>query len=263
MHELKRLKDKVALITGAGSGIGRATAILFAEEGAKVVVVDVNEEGANETVRLIKANGGEAVAVKADVTKESDVERMVKISVEKYGKIDVLFNNAGVSLIGRLIDTTEKEWNRTIDINLKGIFLCSKHVVPQMMKQGGGSIINAGSEAGIIGHANYTVYCASKGGVIQLTRAMAVELAPYNIRVNCTCPGWILTPMAEWEFPKFFLGKSREEAIQLISKSVPLGRIGKPEDVARAVLFFASDESSYVTGAALRIDGGLTLGAAA
>lgn len=253
----------MGLITGAGSGIGRATAILFAKEGAKIVVADINEEGANETVRLIKVNGGEAIAVKTDVTKENDIERMVKISVQKYGKIDILFNNAGVSLIGNLIDTTEEEWDRTININLKGIFLCSKHIIPEMMKQGGGTIVNAGSEAGIVGHANYTVYCASKGGVIELTRAMAVELAPHNIRVNCTCPGWILTPMAEREFPKFYPGKSREEAIQSIAKSTPMGRIGKPEDVARAVLFLASDEASYVTGAALRIDGGLTLGAAA
>jgi len=189
------LKDKVALITGGSSGIGRATAILFSREGAKVVVADINESEAHKTVRLIKDESGEAIVVKADVTKASDAEKMMKVAVQEYNKLDILVNNAGVCLIHSITDTTEEEWDRTIDINLKGVFLCSKYAIPEMKKQGGGGIINMGSEAGLRGHPDYSAYCASKGGVIALTKAMAVECAPYNIRVNCICPAAVETPM--------------------------------------------------------------------
>ena len=179
-----KLKGKIALITGAASGIGRASALLFAEAGAKVVVVDVDSSIGEETAELIRSRGGECIFVEADVSKSRDVEKMVERAVEVYGRIDVMFNNAGIGLYKPLFETTEEDWDRVIDVNLKGAFLGCKSAANQMLKQGGGVIVNTASEIGLVGAKNYSAYCASKGGVIQLTRALAVELADGNIRVK-------------------------------------------------------------------------------
>jgi len=248
-----RLKDKVVIITGAGSGIGRASAGLFAKEGAKVVVVDVVRKGGLETARMIRNNGGEAAFVEVDVSRASDVERMIKTTVEKYGKLDILFNNAGINLEKTVTDTSEEEWNKVIDVNLKGVFLCSKYAIPEMIQNGEGVIINTASIRGIVGQAHESVYCASKGGVVLLTKAMALDYGPHNIRVNCICPGAIYTPMHEAFMASL---KKPEQEIQETLKKIPLGRMGQPEDVARAALFLASDESSYITGVTLLVDGG-------
>jgi len=249
-----RLKNKVALITGAGSGIGQASAVLFAKEGAKVVVVDIDPKRGLETVNLIKNEGGEAMFVNADVTKASDAEKMVKTTVEKYGKLDILFNNVGsFLLLGTVPDTTEEKWDRIIEINLKSVFLGSKYAIPEMIKRGGGVIINTASENGLVGTTGAAGYCAAKGGVVLLTKAMALDHVQQNIRVNCICPCNVATPMLER-----FLATFDEQTRRKILLAMPMGRFGKPEEVAYAALFLASDESSYVTGSALVVDSGFT-----
>lgn len=248
-----RLKDKVALITGAGSGIGRATALLFAREGAEVVVVDYNEDTARETVDLIKKDGGEAIFIKADVSKSGEVQNMIKETVKKYGKIDVLYNNAGIE--GEQAPTaecSEENFDRVIAVNLKGEFLGMKYGIQQMLKQGGGVIINTSSAAGLVGFPGIPAYCASKGGIIQLTRTAALEYATRNIRINAICPGVIWTPMIER-----FTGKN-EEMVKQFSEIEPVKRLGKPEEVAALALFLASDDASFITGAAVTVDGGYT-----
>jgi len=255
-----RLKDKRALITGGGSGIGRATAILLAKEGADVIVVSRSPEKGGlsnplETVKIIKDFGGEATAVKADVSRSTDVKKMIDFTIEKYGRIDILFNNAGVGSVATVTELAEEDWDKVVDINLKSVFLCSKYTIPIMMKQGGGKIINTSSINGLVASRNQAAYCASKGGVVMLTKAMALDYAPYNISVNCICPGIIETPLIlrginTLEYP--------ENASQLMQWLYPAKRFGKPEEVAQAVLFLASDESSYITGITLVIDGGLT-----
>jgi len=240
-----RLKNRVALVTGAGSGIGRATAMLFAREGASVVVVDTASKEGMETVEMIKSMGREAIFTKADVSEASDMEKAIKSCVEKYGKLDILFNNAGVAQDCSILDMSEDEWNRVINVNLKGVFLGSKYAIAQMIKQGGGVIINTASTLGLIAEPNCAAYCASKGGVIALTRALAVECALFNIRVNCICPGPVATPMI-----------LKEPQQQVDVSYVPLKRLGKPEEIACAALFLASDESTYMTGTTLIVDGG-------
>ena len=248
-----KLKGKVALITGSGSGIGRASAVLFAKEGARVVLVDSNQDTGKETLKTIQQNGGEAIFVEADVSKASDAEKMVREAVKKYGRLDILFNNAGKGLLKTVPDTAEEEWDGLIDVNLKGIFLGSKYAIPEMAKNGGGAIINTASISGLVAHRNCAAYCASKGGVILLTKAMACDHAPQKIRVNCICPGHVLTPQLEPITRA--IPKSSTEAVV---KRYPLGRLGSPEDIANAALYLASDESSWVTGSALVIDGGCT-----
>jgi NAD(P)-dependent dehydrogenase (short-subunit alcohol dehydrogenase family) len=251
-----RLKDKIAIITGAGSGIGRATAKIFAQEGAKVVASDIFTEGCQETVSIIKSTGGEAIMVKADVSKADQVQAMVKATLETFGQINIIFNNAGIELNALITETSEEDWDRIINTNLKGIFLCSKYVIPEMIKVGGGSIINTASVAGLVGFNNLGAYNASKGGVITLTKNVAIDYGQYNIRVNCICPGAIETSMMERLFEIW--GGDPEAIRQQFVALHPIGRLGKPEDIAYAALYLASDESSFVTGSALLVDGGYT-----
>ena len=249
-----RLKDKVSLITGAASGIGRATAILFAKEGAKVVVADYDEQGGNQTVDLIRQVGGEAFFIHADVSIALDSENVIKTIILNFGKLDILFNNAGISLTGKVADTTEKEWDKIIDTNLKGVFLLSKYAIPEMLKNGKGVIINMASALGFVGMENLSAYCASKGGVVALTKAMALDYAPI-IRINCLCPGAISTPMMEHAFNA---SKDPDAMRNAYIMRHPIGRLGTPEDVAQAALYLASEESSFITGSSLIIDGGAT-----
>jgi len=251
-----RLEEKVAVITGGASGMGKATALLFAKEGAKVVVSDINEQGGESVVEEIRKKGSDAIFVYADVAEEESVKNMIRKTVERYGTLDVLFNNAGIpSPLIKTTDITVKVWDRMMAVNQRGVFLGCKYAVPVMLKNEGGSIINTASGSGLRGDTLHAHYSVSKGGVVLFTKALAKEVAPHNIRVNCVCPGIIDTPMSL----RFTEGgdrpseKLQEETIQRI----PLGRLGTPEEVASVVLFLASEESSYVTGAALPVEGGL------
>jgi len=246
---MARLKDKVATITGGGSGIGRATCLLFAREGAKVVVADYVAEGGNETARQISAAGGQAVFVQADVSKSADVQNLIGAAVRNYGRVDILFNNAGIEgPSAKLANLKEEDWDRVIAIDLTSVYLGMKYVIPEMIKQGGGVILSTASVAGLVGFQGSGAYAAAKAGVINLTRLAALEYADKNIRVNCICPGVIETPMVE----RVMGGRPRERVV----RSEPIGRLGRPEDIANAALFLASDESSFATGAPFIIDGG-------
>lgn len=255
-----RLAGKVALITGAGIGIGRSTALVFAQEGAKVVAQDLQREAAEDTVQLIKKAGGEAVASAGDVSSRADAEAMVNIAIQTYGRLDVLFNNAGIWRGGSILDLSEEDWDRTIDVNVKGIYLVSRFAVPYMMRQEGGSIINAASVAALRGSPMSAAYNASKGAVLLLTKCMALDFGRYGIRVNCTCPGVIETQMADDLLTYRSLGDDdrKQALLETYEERHVVGRLGKPEEVAKVVLFLASDESSFVTGAAWPVDGGLT-----
>ena len=247
-----KLDGKVAIVTGAAAGIGRSTALLFVEEGAKVIVADWDEEKGRRVAAEISVAGGAAIFVRVDVSKPEDVQAMVQTAVETYGRLDVLFNNAGVE--GEMVPTADcslENWDRVIDINLKGVFLGMKYAIPAMLKSGGGSIINNASVAGLVGIANAPAYCASKGGVIQLTKATALEYARKGIRVNVICPGVILTPMIER-----FVAPDPEQIRKSLEAMEPIGRFGQPEEVARLVLFLASDDSSFCIGAPFVVDGG-------
>ena len=249
------LQSKVALITGAGSGVGQATALIFAAEGAKVVVVDLDSARGEKTVGEIRAKGGDASFLRVDVTRSPQVEEAVTKAISAYGRVDILFNNVGIVLIRELIDTTEDEWDMLLGTNLKSTFLFSKYTIPHMRRQGGGVVVNTASELGLVGCPSYTAYCASKGGVVLLTKALALECAKWNIRVNCICPGSTQTRMLDSEIARYV---DRESTIKTIIENVPLKRLARPEEIARAVLYLASDESSYVTGAVLSADGGTT-----
>src|SRR5665811_1564120 len=246
------LEGKVALVTGGGSGIGRASALAFAREGAKVVVADVQVKGGEETVRMIKDTGREAIFVNADVSKASDVENLISTAVRTYNRLDCAHNNAGIEgVTASTIDCTEENWDRVIDINLKGVWLCMKYEIPQMLKQKGGAIVNTSSVAGFVGFRDMPAYCASKGGIIQLTRTAALEYAAKGIRVNAVCPGVIRTPMVERS-----TGGKQEVEAQLIGIE-PIGRLGTPEEVAEAVVWLCSDAASFVMGHPMVVDGGL------
>ncbi|MCX8158811.1 MAG: glucose 1-dehydrogenase [Candidatus Pacearchaeota archaeon] len=250
-----RLKGKVAIITGGTSGIGLATAILFAKEGAKVVVASRDSDAGKIAIEQIKANNGDGIFVKTDVSNEDDVKILVAEALRKYKKLDILFNNAGIELQKPVVETSGEELSKVLDINLKGVFYGCKYAIPYMIRNGGGSIINNASSAGLVGFPNLAAYSASKGGVIALTKQIAIDYAKSKIRVNCICPGAIETPMIER-----FISKSPEpeETRKSLNEMHPLGRIGKAEEVANAVLFLASDESSFITGHILVVDGGLT-----
>ena len=248
-----RLKDRVAIITGAASGIGRATALLFAKEGAKIVAADVDDEGSNETVNQIQASGNEAFLVRTDVTSTEDVQAMVKATIDTYGKLDILFNSAGIAMRLPVAELPEADWDRCIDVNLKGVYLCSKYAIPEIIRNGGGSIINMGSIYGIVGGKTRAAYVASKGAVANLTRGMALDYVDDNIRVNCICPGFVETPLVQGVV-------KTPEAYQALANQHPMKRLGQPEEIAYGALYLASDESSFVTGIALPIDGGYTAG---
>jgi NAD(P)-dependent dehydrogenase (short-subunit alcohol dehydrogenase family) len=254
--KMGKLAGKVAVITGAGSGIGRASALLFAKEGAKIVVADFVPQGAHKTVEMIKEAGGDAMFVEVNVSKSSDVQRMIQSAVETHGRLDILFNNAGMQ--GKYIVTAElpeEIWDTIIATNLKGVFLGSKYALPIMLNQGGGVIVNTASSAGMIGLPGLQAYCASKAGVIQLTKAMALEYADKNIRVNCICPGGIVTPLSG-------IGTAPTDPALMPPFHQPqaMRRFGSPEEVAKVALYLASDDSSFVTGTSAVVDGGWTAG---
>lgn len=248
-----RLNGKVAIITGAASGIGKATAILFAEHGAKIVVADINKDGGKETVADIQDEGNDAIFVKTDVTVKSDTEQMVEQTIASYGKLDILLNNAGIAMRLPVAELSEEDWHRCLDVNLTGVFLCSKAAIPAMQNNGCGSIINLSSIYGIVGADVRAAYVASKGAVTNLTRGMALDYASDNIRVNCICPGFVETPLVAG------VVKTPEEYQKLADKH-PLRRLAKPKEIAYGALYLASDESAFVTGIALPIDGGYTAG---
>jgi NAD(P)-dependent dehydrogenase (short-subunit alcohol dehydrogenase family) len=247
-----RLKGKVALVTGGGSGIGRAAALAYAREGARVVVVDLDAEGGQATVDAIGNPDSGAMFVKADVSKQADVEAMIKRTVEVYGRLDCAFNNAGIEgAVGvATSDYTEDTWDNVINVNLKGVWLCMKHELSQMMKQGGGAIVNNASVAGLVGGSFGSAYYASKHGVVGLTKAAAVEYGISAIRVNAVCPGVIRTEIAER------LLSGRQEIEDKIASLHPLGRLGTSGEVAETVIWLSSDEASFVTGQAIAVDGG-------
>jgi len=251
---MMRLQDKVALITGGGSGIGRETALLFAREGAAVVVVDVNGASGEQTVRDVQAEGGRAAFVYADVSKAADCENMVRFAEATFGKLNVLFNNAGImhSADDNAVTTDEAVWDLTMAINLKGVFFGCKYGIPALLRAGGGSIINTASFVALLGAATPQIaYTASKGGVLAMTRELAVIHARQNIRVNSLCPGPLKT-----ELLMNFLNTDEKKQRRLVH--VPMGRFGEAREIAQAALFLASDESSYVTGADFVVDGGIT-----
>ncbi len=249
-----RLKDKVALITGAGSGIGRESALLFAREGAQVVVADINEAGGQETVAMVQEAGGEAIFVRADVSQAEDCRRMVAAAEERFGKLNVLFNNAGImhAQDGDAESTSEEIWELTMRINLKGVFLGCKYGIPALRRAGGGSVINVASFVALLGAATPQIaYTASKGGVLSMSRELAVIHARENIRVNALCPGPLRTEL-------LMKVLDTEEKRQRRLVHIPMGRFGEAREIAHAALFLASDESSFVTGATFTVDGGIT-----
>ncbi|MBM7659601.1 NAD(P)-dependent dehydrogenase (short-subunit alcohol dehydrogenase family) [Bacillus mesophilus] len=245
-----RLKGKVSIVTGGASGIGRATALTFAREGSHIVLSDINEKKGAETLEDVKNLGAEAIFVKTDVSKEEDMKQLMNEAVTAFGGIDILFNNAGVGNENvRLADLSVEEWDRVVDINLKGVFLGMKFVIPEMIKRGGGSIINTSSLLGFKGKKYLAPYNASKGGVILLTQNAAVEYGTKGIRVNAVAPGVIDTAIVDnW--------REDERVWNAVTKSNALGRVGSPNEVANAVLFLASDEASYITGTSILVDGG-------
>jgi NAD(P)-dependent dehydrogenase (short-subunit alcohol dehydrogenase family) len=252
-----KLAGKVALITGAGSGIGRATAELFAAEGAAVAVVDVRADAATETVDKIAAGGGRALALAADVTAADEVEAVVGRAVAELGRLDALYNNAGVDSRGSVAEATEDDWDRCLRVNVKGTFLVSRAAVPHLVAAGGGAIVNQGSVAALVGVRNFAAYCAAKGAVVSLTRSMAVDLAPQRIRVNVICPGTVFTPLMEPMLRERGGGDLAAGLAATVTK-YPIGRLGSPEEIARVALFLVSDDASFLTGSTIAADGGMT-----
>jgi NAD(P)-dependent dehydrogenase (short-subunit alcohol dehydrogenase family) len=248
-----QLSGKIALITGGGSGIGRATALVFSREGAVVVVADLNVPAGEAVATEITQAGGRAIFEPADVSRAVDCRRLVDRAIREFGRVDILFNNAGIIRRATILDLNEDDWDRVMAVNVKSIYLLARGVIPHMQKAGGGSIINTASGWGLAGGAKAAVYCASKGAVVLLTKAMAVDHGPQKIRVNCICPGDTDTGMLRAEAAQ--LGEANEHFLAEAAKR-PLGRVGSPDEIAQAVLYLASDASSFVTGTALVIDGG-------
>jgi NAD(P)-dependent dehydrogenase (short-subunit alcohol dehydrogenase family) len=253
-----RLDSKVALITGGGSGIGRATSILFAIEGASVAVADWDESSAQAVVAEITKAGGKAIALKTDVSKAADAERMVADTIKHFGRLDIIYNNAGIGFARPLHQMSEDEWDRVVDVDLKGVFLGCKYALPELMKHGG-VILSTASVAGIEGIRRMGHYCAAKAGVIMLTKSIAMDYAEHGIRVNCICPGVISTPLSETGYEKLTPEKL-ERARHASAAMHLLGRVGQPEEVANVALFLCSDDASFITGQAIIVDGGWTTG---
>ena len=254
-NENGNFTGRVAFVTGGGSGIGRATALAFASAGASVAVADVSDKGAQETGRLIQEQGGRALALKCDVTRVEEIKGSLDKTVETFGRLDFAFNNAGIEPKNPAptADYPEEEWSRIIDVDLRGVFLCMKHEIPLILKQGGGAIVNTSSGAGIIGIKGSPAYTAAKHGVIGLTKAAALDYADQNIRINAIAPGYIATPMMDR-----FTGGTAEGRQKVISEE-PVGRMGTPEEIAAAVLYLCSDGAAFVVGHTLVIDGGQTV----
>ncbi len=248
-----KMKEKIVIITGAKSGIGLATAICFADEGAKVVVADIRD--AHQEVSEITKRGAKALFIQVDVSNEPQVTTLIEKTVSTYGRLDILVNNAGIELAKKIIDTTEAEWDRLMNINLKSVFLCSKAAIPIMRRNGGGVIVNVASELGLVGGSEIAAYSASKGGVVQLTKSMAIDHADDGIRVNCVAPGPVSTPLLEAIIEA---SSNPEEARQSIVGRTLLKRLARAEEIANVIVFMASDESSYITGSVLVVDGGWT-----
>jgi NAD(P)-dependent dehydrogenase (short-subunit alcohol dehydrogenase family) len=250
----KSFSGKVAFVTGAGSGIGRATAVAFARAGADVAVVNLGQEGADEAARQVKEVGQGALAVRADVSRAEDVRRATEETISAFGRLDFAFNNAGTEeKISATADMEVAEWDRVIGVNLRGVFLGMKYQIPQMLTQGGGAIVNSGSVTGLVGEQGTAAYTASKHGVVGLTKTAALDYAPSNIRINAVCPGATDTPML-----RRFTGATPGSRERMLSLE-PIGRLAKPEEIASAVVWLCSDGASYVTGHALPVDGGFTI----
>ncbi|HEV2297226.1 MAG TPA: SDR family NAD(P)-dependent oxidoreductase [Candidatus Acidoferrales bacterium] len=252
---MQRLSGKVAFITGGGTGIGHACALLFAREGAKVVIAARRKEKLDAVAKEISAAGGEALALECDVTEKKAVESALRRAEERFGRLNVVVNNAGTVNVGTAEETSDEDWNRTISVNLSGTFYVSRAALPGLRRAGGGSIVNVGSYLGLVALKQRAAYCAAKGGVALLTKAMALDHAHENIRVNCICPA-----IVETELSKAAIARAADPAAYRKAREsqIPLGRMGKPEDIAQLALFLASDESSWITGTAFPIDGGLT-----
>ncbi len=259
-----RLENRVAIITGAGSELVGPTAQLFAKEGARIVVADLDRDRGEDTAQNIRAKGGQSIFVYTDVTKSSLVESAVSEAISEFGRVDILYNSAGVDIFvinpkadGTVVGTLEEDWDRLLAINLKGAFLFAKYTLPHMMKQRRGVVINMGSEYGVVGGLAFAAYCASKGGIVLLTKQMALDYASYNIRVNCICPCNVDTPLME----KGLATSEDPQAMRRTwEKIMPLGRFSKPEEIAAGALYLASDDASFITGTVLSIDGGVTAG---
>lgn len=245
-----KLDGKVAFVTGFGSGLGQAIAVLFAKEGAAVAGTSTTEAKGRDTVAMIEKAGRKALFRRGDVSNSEQMKALIDDTVKQFGGLDIVVNSAGVRTNGSITEITEEQWNRTIDVNLKGVFVVSRLAIPEMIKRGGGVILNIGARSGMAGQAGRAAYCASKGGMITLTEAMAMDYAREKIRVNCICPGPTRTPMVDTSTP---------EKLARYKTRVPVGRIGEPEDIAYAALYLASDEASMVTAAILPVDGGMRL----
>jgi len=248
-----RLKNKVAIITGGATGIGKATSVLFAKEGAHIIIASRNQKNGDAVIKEIKKKKQSAEFIQTDVSKEEDIKNLISKVIKKYKRIDILFNNAGIENSTNVVDTKIEDWDNTLNVNLRSIYLCSKYSIPHMKK--GSSIINTASVAGLVGFQNLAAYCASKGGVVELTKQMALDYAAKGIRVNSVCPGVIDTPMIQRVIKN---SPTPAQMKKSLADMHPMGRIGKSEEVATVILFLSTEESSFITGQAIAIDGGFT-----